>query len=79
MAKKRKQKPEEKIPVDPGAQVFQPGDEVVVQRPNIIWSGYRGTVESVDGGMCHCLLNDRFCGMYHFRADIPAKELALDL
>lgn len=78
MAKKRKaQKPQAQLPADPNATVFAPGDEIVVQRPNL-WSGYVGTVESVAGGLCRCVLNGKV-GLFTFHADVPASELKLDL
>lgn len=79
MAKKRKApKPQAAIPVDPNATVFQPGDEIVVQR-RPLWTGYRGTVESVEGGMCRCRIRPPEALGFLFHADIPASELKLDI
>lgn len=81
MAKKRKApKPEAKVPLDPNATVFEAGDRVEIIRPNFIWNGYRGTVESVDGGMCMCVcVNPLGFGGDYFRVNVPAIELKLIL
>ena len=73
---KKKRKVETPIPVDPNAQKFEVGDEIVVQRPNIIWGGYKGAVRSVDGGVCVCVLNGP---SGKFLAPILATELKLEL
>lgn len=79
MAKKRKApKPEAKVPLDPKATVFQAGDYIEVKR-RVLWSGYRGFVDKVDGGMCRCRLMVRPDSSEMFDADIPATELKLDL
>lgn len=78
MSKKRKAlKPEAPLAVDPDAPVFQVTEVVEVKRPNL-WSGYRGVVESITGGLCRVVLNGKV-GQFTFHADIPARELKLIL
>lgn len=71
---KRKQpRPVAPVAVDPNAPALSPGEFVeVLRRP--LWTGYRGLVLKVDGGMCRCMIGPVGTPTA-FHADIPAAEL----
>ena len=74
---KKKRKVETPVAPDPSAHKFEVGDEIVVQRPNILWSGFSGTVVEILGNLYRVAIPAANGHVFHIHA--PASELKLDL